>query len=136
MSSSASTVASSLSASQVDTVLAAISTTLSGKSLPVVLSSLPSLVSSVYQLVVSFNATSASSQQQLVLALIAQGVSKLSLPAEELTVLNTVIQYLVPELISLLPQIEQGIVTGFTALEQEAETCWTSVKKAFGCSSS
>ncbi len=138
MSSSSSVPAptTSLSATQVDTVLSSISTTLKGKTLAGVLTSLPSLVSSVYQLVVSFNSTSASSQQALVLALIAQGVAKLSLPAEELAVVDTVVQYVVPEIISLLPQIEQGIVTGFTALEQEAETCWTSVKKAFGCSNS
>lgn len=121
---------SALSTTQLTTVLTAIDTSLQGKSFTAVLAAIPGLVSVVFQTVTSFTSASPAVQQSLVLSLITQGISKLSLPAEEVTVISAVVQYLVPELISLLPQIEAGIVSGFTVVEEEVEAC---CKSWFGC---
>lgn len=132
--------APTVSASQFTSLVEAIEGLLKGKDLQAVLTSLPTALVSAYQLVVQFLDATASVQQSVVVGVLATVLPGLGLPAADLAILQSIAQSLVPEVVALLPKIEQGIVTGFVKaealVEEECVTCcgalrkWFSAKKA------
>ena len=119
-------------AGQIENATKSVVLLLEGKDLGAILTSLPSILVSLYQMVVQFVSASEGSQQSLLLSILNQAISALKLPSVDLIVLNKVVATMVPEVIALLPKIEQGLLSGFVTAEKEAEvecvTCWGRIR--------
>lgn len=113
-----------LTASELVTLTKSIETLITGKSLVTILTQLPTACVTLYQQVVLLYASSPANQQALVVQLLESVISSSSgLSATDMQVIDQLLSSLVPALLAYLPQIEEGVVTGFTEVEKEATGC-------------
>ena len=113
-----------LTANQIDLIVKNIGEVFGNATGSEVLTKLPTAVLTTYQAVAKFSQASVTTQQQMVLNLLVQGIEQLGLSEPEIVLLEPVIQMLVPALITELPKIESGVYQLVQEVEAEALSCW------------
>lgn len=113
-----------LTANQIDLIVKNIGEVFQGATGSSLLAKLPAAVLTTYQAVAKFSQASVTTQQQMVLNLLVQGIEQLGLPEAEIELIEPVINALVPALITELPKIEAGVYQLIQEVEVEAQSCW------------
>jgi predicted cation transporter len=126
--------APAVTAAQLASLVSFVKTLLTDKDVASLVAQLPGALVQLYQQVVLVYTASAAQQQALVVQVLQQVVAALpGLSAADVSVLDTIVTNFVPTLLTYLPQIESGLVTGFKAAEAEATTCFAWCGKLCSC---
>lgn len=113
-----------VTAAQLVQLTTSVKTILTGSDLTTILSQLPTAVVTLYQDIVAIYNATAAAQQALLIQVLQDVVGLIpGLPATDLQLLNLVISKFIPVLISYIPKIEAGVISGFIEAEQEITTC-------------
>jgi hypothetical protein len=125
-----------LTSAQITQLFTTLQTMLSATDVGTLLATLPAAAIQLTQDVASFNLATHTQQAAVVSAVLQTYISNTTgLTSAQVADLNVVVQTVVTKFVVLLPQIESGLVKGFTYIEGEVEasTCW---QKMCGKSSS
>jgi hypothetical protein len=109
-----------ITAAQLGTLSSKAISLLKGSDAASILSQLPSVLIALYKDVVAIYDATQEAQQKVVIQLLESAVGMIpGLPPTELQIIDSVITNFVPVILSYLPKIEAGMVSGFLAAEED-----------------
>lgn len=109
-----------LPASQLTTLAAKAVSLLKGSDVASILTQLPGVLIALYKDVVSIYDATQEAQQKVVIQVLESAVGMIpGLPPTDLQIIDSVITNFVPVILSYLPKIEAGMVSGFLAAEED-----------------